>query len=101
MSCVIYLLLNLYLEKDVIPPPIIKAEERPLEERPLFLIAYHLIEKGQKEGTIKDNCPHELTVALMSLIKALAYNRIYLKDKATIPSLNILMDLILKKEVKQ
>lgn len=98
MSCVIYLLLNLYLQKDFVPKPLDIEEERPLYKKRLFQITYYLIEKGQNEGSICKEDPKELTIAVLSLVKGLAYNKIYLRDKFICPSLNILMGMFNTKE---
>ena len=98
MSCVIYLLLNLHLQKDYIPKPRHRDEVRPLGRKRLFEIVYYLIEKGQVEGDFNEGNPKEYTIAILSLIKGLAYNKIYLKNKFCCPSTSIIMNMVNKKE---
>lgn len=98
IACVLYLLLNLHLQKDYIPKPPIKDEEAPIKHRTLFEIVYYLVEKGQKEGDFYGGNVKEYTIAILSLIKGLAYNKMYLKDKFTCPSVDIVMHIVNKKD---
>ena len=54
-ACMFYLILNLHLQRDFVPKPRVDISNRPLERKRLFEIIYYLIEKGQKEGSIKES----------------------------------------------
>ena len=89
-ACSIYLLLNLHLQKKYIPKPRNKGQQNP------FDIAYELIDRGKKEGAFNDFNTKEMLIALISVIKGLAYNRINLGTKFTCPKSEIIARMIIK-----
>ena len=100
MTYVIYLLLNLPLQEEYIPKPKCKdcCKERTLGQKRLFEIIHILIERGQKENEFYQGDPKEYTIAVLSLIKGLAYNRIYMKKNYTPVSAKTVLNLVMKKE---
>lgn len=98
MACVLHLILNLHLQKNVVPKPIDNSENRPIARRTLYQIMYYLIEKGEKEKDIPNEDPRELSIAILSLLSGLSLNKIYLKNKFVCPSTDILINMLLRKE---
>ncbi len=89
----LYLLLNLHLKCDsFLHTRLANADIK----RPLFHLVLDLIESGQKTNLLDKKYPaKEYAVALMSIIKGLAYNRIHLgHDKFTCPESDILLKII-------
>ncbi len=80
MASTIYLVLNLPLQRKYLPKPRAKYDKAncQLGEKNIYEIIYYLIEKGQKENTFIAGDPKEYTIAISSLIKSVAYNRIYM-----------------------
>lgn len=92
----IYLLLNIHF-KTAIPEPPKHEEPKSLKRQPLFKIVSHVIQKGQKEGTFLDEDVKKLTVAFLSMIKGLFYNRAVLgSEKFICPTPEIMAHLLLK-----
>lgn len=95
-ACTTYLLLNLYFKSSLPKPPEIKGSNS-IRRQPFFKIVTYLIEKGQEEGGIVDGNVRELTIALLSLMKGLSYNRAVLgHEKFICPSPEILTRLLIK-----
>lgn len=99
MACVIFLILNLHLQKNVLPKPPTIDESRPLGRKRLFEIIYYLIEKGQKENSFNSGSPKEYTIAILTMLNGLSFNKICLKNKMCCPRTEILMNIVRKKEV--
>lgn len=94
----IYLLLNLYF-KSSLPKPPEREEETSLKRKPLYKIVSYLIQKGQKEGSVIDGDVRQLTIAYLSMIKGLSYNRAVLgRQKFICPNARIIAHTILKEE---
>ena len=93
--CELYLLLNLHLKCDSLIKS--KTNFKP-KNKPLFHLVFELIEQGQKENVFDGTDPKEYTIALMSMIKGLAYNRLHLGHKKFIcPRSEILMNIVCKR----
>ena len=91
-ACVIYLLLNIHLQRSVLPRP--KASN---PRKRVFEVFFEVIEKGQKEGEFYQNNTKELVIAILSALKGLSYTRIfegYEKFKA--PKTEIYVRMIVK-----
>lgn len=78
IACMYFLLLNLHLQKDDIPKPKKVDIANQHKDKRIYSIVKRLIEKGQKEKTIIDEDSSKLTVAILSMIAGLAFNRINL-----------------------
>lgn len=90
MACMYYLLFNLHLQKQIIPKPL-----HPIERKRTFDLIYELIEKGQADKDFIKADPKELTVAILSMVKGLAYNRLYIgKNKFVCPDATLIMNLV-------
>lgn len=96
-ACSIYLMLNLFFKQGIPRPDKPKKTISPLRRRPLYEIVKYIVDKGQIEGTFLENNSQELTIALLSLIKGLAYNRCEIGAKRFIcPNDKIICHTILK-----
>ena len=91
-ACTIYLLLNLYLQRSVIPKP----RNDKYRNTPV-ISTLSLLEKGVKEGVFYENNPKELLIAVISTLKGLAYNRINIGNKFTCPKSEIITRMVIKK----
>jgi len=92
VACMLYLILNLFLQKQYIPKP---KEICKIKHKRLYDEVYTLIEKGQEEGDFLKGNPHEYTIAILSMIKGLAFNRLYLDTKHFVcPSSSIMMNIV-------
>lgn len=90
----LYLLLNLHLKTSWLIH--VKPSFVP-KEKPIFHLVLDLVEQGQKDGSFEGNEPKEYTIALVSMIKGLTYNRLHLgHDKFICPSTKILMNILKK-----
>ena len=78
LTCVSYLIFNLRLQKDDLPKPKITGNKKP---RKINELIFSLIEKGQKENIFIDGDPKEFTIAIIALLKGLAYNRLFVGSK--------------------
>lgn len=91
--CMIYLILNLHLQKDVIPKP-----PKGIEHHQIFDVVYELIKNGQNDNDFIKSNTKELTIAILSMIKGLSYNRLNLGNKKFVcPSAEIMMNLLINK----
>ena len=89
---ILYLLLNTHLQKSL---KVIKKTESG--HTYLFSWAEEMIEKGKQEGDFKDYSTNELAIALLSLLKGLAFNRMHIGYKRFIcPRSEIMMGILLK-----
>ena len=70
----------------------------PFERKKLFTIIKTLIEKGQAEGDFVLEDSTQLTVAMMSMISGMSFRKMYLKEKFRHLDVNIIMNLLLRKE---
>ena len=70
----------------------------PFERKKLFTIIKTLIEKGQAEGDFVLEDSTQLTVAMMSMISGMSFRKMYLKEKFKHLDVNIIMNLLLRKE---
>lgn len=90
----LYLLINLHLKTNwqVHIKPTLMTKQKPL-----FHVMIEKIENGQKDGSFEKGSAREYAIALMSMIKGLAYNRLHLGyDRFTCPSTHILMNVLKK-----
>ena len=89
---ILYLLLNTHLQKSL---KVIKKTESG--HTYLFSWTEEMIEKGKQEGDFKDYSTNELAIALLSLLKGLAFNRMHIGYKRFIcPRSEIMMGILLK-----
>lgn len=96
-SCTLYLLLNLYFGKSTPKSTRDKSKKIPLKRQPLYSIVKFIIEKGKIEGSFMDEDSTEMTIAVLSLIKGLAYNRAMIGHKKFIcPSDNIICHMVMR-----
>ena len=67
--------------------------------KPLYIIFNELIDEGQKDGDfLNDEPPKVYAISLLTMIKGLAYNRLYIGYKDFIcPSAEIMMNLVIKR----
>ena len=93
-ACVFYLILNLHLQREFVPKPRVDISNRPLERKRLFEIVYYLIEKGQKENLFYKGDPKVYTISILSMLKGLSYTKIYLKEKMTTPTTDMVMNIV-------
>ena len=70
----------------------------PFERKKLFTIIKTLIEKGQADGDFVLEDSTQLTVAMMSMISGMSFRKMYLKEKFKHLDVNIIMNLLLRKE---
>ena len=96
--CMLFLLINLYLQKKDLPKPKAITPSKK-NAKPLFIIFNELIEEGQKDGDfLTDDSSRVYAIALLTMIKGLAYNRLYIGYKEFIcPSAEIMMNLVTKR----
>lgn len=97
-SALFRLMLNLHLQGEELPSPPTLKPNLPINERPLDAIISYLIKKGQKEGDFYLGDTTEYTIAVISLIEGLSYNKIYLGKKFICPKPETIMNLLIKKE---
>lgn len=89
----LYLLLNMRLRVNEVPPP--PDEVKNMNRKPINIIIGELIENAQKEGTAKQGDVKEYTISLIALLKGLSYNRLYVgADKFICPSAQTILNLI-------
>ena len=91
-ACTIYLLLNLYLQRSVIPKP----RNDKYKKTPV-ISTLSLIEKGIIEGVFYENNAKEMLIAVISVLKGLAYNRINIGNKFVCPKSEIITRMVIKK----
>ena len=88
----LYLLLNIHLQKSL---PIIKKNEKGHTQ--IFATVEDLIERGKREGDINDYTTVELTIAILSMIKGLAFNRVHIGYKRFVcPHSEVIMEMLLR-----
>ncbi len=88
----LYLLLNIHLQKSL---PIIKKNEKGHTQ--IFAMVEDLIERGKREGDINDYTTMELAIAILSMIKGLAFNRVHIGYKRFIcPHSEVIMEMLLR-----
>ena len=88
----LYLLLNTHLQKSL---PIIKKNEKGHTQ--IFATVEDLIERGKREGDINDYTSVELTIAILSMIKGLAFNRVHIGYKRFVcPHSEVIMEMLLR-----
>lgn len=93
-ACVLYLLLNLHLQKSILPKP-----KNPAKKRRIYDVFYDVIVKGQEQGLFYNDNPKELIIAILSQLKGLAFNRINLgPTKFICPGVETLTRMIVKGE---
>lgn len=90
-SCCLYLLLNLRLQ--------INNVNENEETRKKCVLALNklrqMIERGQKEGSIKDYDAEELTICLIALMEGLLYNRLMVGvNNFKCPSVELIMRIV-------
>ena len=91
-ACTIYLLVNLWIQSRNLS----KKKQKEFEFK-LFDRFYQIIEKGQAENEFIDYSVRELTITVTSILKGIAYNRIYLGyNKCVIPNSSLVMRMLLK-----
>lgn len=91
LACVIYLALNLHLQKQYLTS--IKAKKT----KSFYTCLEEAIDEGKREGYFYNNNTKEMIVATLSLIKGLAYTRINLGYKRfTCPKSEIIMRMLIK-----
>lgn len=95
-ACMLYHVLNLHLQNDVVPKPKVKSEDRPLKRKRLFEIIYYLIDKGQKEKVFYQGETKTYTISILAMLKGLAYTKIHLKENFASPSAKTIMNLVRK-----
>ena len=92
ISCALYLLLTVHLQKNAAPRP-----KSVGKRKTIFDIFYDNIEKGKEDGDFANNSSKELTISIMAILKGLAYSRIYLGSKKFVcPKSEIIMRMLLK-----
>ena len=92
-ACTIYLLVNLWIQSRSLS----KKKQKEFEFK-IFDRFYQIIEKGQAENEFIDYPVTELTITVTSILKGIAYNRIYLGyNKCIIPKSSLVMRMLLKK----
>lgn len=92
-ACTIYLLVNLWIQSRSLS----KKKQKEFEFK-IFDRFYQIIEKGQAENEFIDYPVTELTITVTSILKGIAYNRIYLGyNKCIIPKSSLMMRMLLKK----
>lgn len=92
-ACTIYLVLNLHLQKKVLPKICINNKNNSI-----FSCLFQAIEEGKKTGEFCDNDTKEMTIAILSCLKGLSYTRIMLGYKnSVLTKSEILMRMIVKK----
>ena len=96
-ACMLFLLLNLHLQKEDIPKPR-KISQDDSKHRKLYGDIKGVIERGQKEGSIIDYDSSEITVTILSMINGLAFNRVNLGyEKFICPKGQMLTEMLKKK----
>lgn len=99
MASILYLLLNLPLQRKYLPKPKVKYDRTncPIGERNPYNIICFLVEKGQKENDFLQGEPSQYTIAILTLLKGLAYNKLF--DKIPKHEMNpiILMNIVTKR----
>ena len=91
-ACTIYLLVNLWIQSRSLS----KKKQKEFEFK-IFDRFYQIIEKGQAENEFIDYPVTELTITVTSILKGIAYNRIYLGyNKCIIPKSSLMMRMLLK-----
>lgn len=95
LSCIIYMLLNIYYERDYIPKPQIDLSSRIN----LFSLINNIVKKGIEEKKFIECNEKELTISFLSMMKGFAFNRIVVgKEKFICPNIEIIKNLFLRKE---
>ena len=88
--CTIYLLLNLYLQRNSLPKYKKDNKHKPFEK------SLEAIKEGIQNGSFHNNNPKELLVAVISALKGLAFNRICLGTKFICPQTEIITRMVIK-----
>ena len=95
-ACDLYLVLNLHLQKQLPAPP-----QRKNRRKKIYEYFEEVIELGKKQGDFVSCSTKEMVIAYLAMLQGLAYNRIFLGSKKFMcPKSDILMRMIIKKEVK-
>lgn len=99
MPSILYLVLNLPLQREYLPKPKVKFDLHncPIGERNIYEVTYYLIKKGQEENDFLEGDVKEYTIALLSLIKGVAYNKIFIKKPYCVIHASTIMNLLLKR----
>lgn len=88
LPCMLFLLLNIHLQKEFIPKP---KERKQKKETPLL---FKLISEAKNDGGLGNIDELGCSLALLAMFKGLAFNRINLGSKKFIcPSLKIMMNV--------
>lgn len=88
LPCMLFLLLNIHLQKEFIPKP---KERKQKKETPLL---FKLISEAKNDGGLGNIDELGCSLALLAMFKGLAFNRINLGSKKFIcPSLKIIMNV--------
>jgi len=91
-ACVMYLLLNIHLQKQYIPKP--KSINDNLTYLALFT---NVIERGKEEKVFYNNNTKELVVSILAMLKGLSFTRINLSYKHfKCPTSDIIARMIIK-----
>ena len=91
--CTIYLLLNVHLQKKILPKVIEPKTQKPFI---IFSSIYDAIEEGKKCGQFYDNDTREMTISILACLKGLSFTRMYLGNEFACPSVDIFMRMITK-----
>ena len=86
------------MQKKDLPKPKNKITDKK-NAKPLYVIINELVEEGQNDGDfLTDNSSKVYAISLLTMIKGLAYNRLYIGDKDFIcPSAELMMNLVNKR----
>lgn len=91
----LYLLLNIILQESSIPKP---KSTNILEKEALNRLVYDLVKEGQQQGIFLMNDPREFTLCLMSLLKGISYNRLFVGPKNFLcPKTDTIMNMVVRK----
>ncbi|MGM9874176.1 MAG: TetR/AcrR family transcriptional regulator [Bacilli bacterium] len=97
LSCTIYMLLNLYFEKEYLP----KINNKVPNRTNIFAFVNDIVTRGINEKLFIDVPSKELTISFLSMMKGFAFNRIIVgKESFICPRKEIIKNLFLRKERK-
>lgn len=95
LSCIIYMLLNMYYERDYLPKP----KEEIKKRINLFSFVNDINIRGIKEEVFISANPKELSLSFLAMMKGFAFNRIIVgKENFICPSKNIIKNLFIRKD---
>ena len=94
MAAIIFLVLNLHLQDEVVPQPI-----NPDVEHRIWHVVLNLVKKGQQSGEFYDGNPEEFTIAIVTMLQGLATKAMNMDKEVFItPDPKIVMNMLLRKE---